>query len=150
MTETAQQLVVKLQARMLGRTQMPITAFELRGLLAERRELLPRQVPETVRMRQITEQERSALTRALKKSVTPVIVERQVPEWVPQFDAISAEQERLVMEFCQEIAGPRGKKGSPPDPVRLLEMAHALYDAERNDMLPPAPRAGDAKEGKTE
>ena len=46
MNEVARNLAVQLEARMLGRTQMPITAFELRALLAERRELLARQVPE--------------------------------------------------------------------------------------------------------
>lgn len=50
--------------------------------------------------------------------------------WRPEFDAIAPEQERLAREFCHEIAGPRGKPGTPPDPVRLLEMAQALYLAE--------------------
>jgi hypothetical protein len=58
--------------------------------------------------------------------------------WEPQFDAISHEQEQLVLKFCAEIAGPRGQKGSPPDPVRLLEMAEALYLAERKDAAPAA------------
>lgn len=55
------------------------------------------------------------------------------PTWEPQFDCMTPEQERLVMEFCQEIAGPKGQPGSPPDPVRLLDMAEALYKAERAD-----------------
>lgn len=50
--------------------------------------------------------------------------------WEPKFDAICPDQERLAREFCDEIAGPRGLPGSPPDPVRLLEMAQALYLAE--------------------
>ena len=53
--------------------------------------------------------------------------------WRPAFDLMSPRQEELVMQFCQEIAGPRGQPGSPPDPVRLLEMAQALYEAERAD-----------------
>ncbi len=53
--------------------------------------------------------------------------------WEPQFDVMSVEQEKLVQEFCLEIAGKRGEKGSPPDPVRLLEMAQSLYLAERNE-----------------
>lgn len=47
-----------------------------------------------------------------------------------KFDAMVPEQEALAIEFCIEIAGPRGKKPRPPDPVRLLEMAEALYRAE--------------------
>src|SRR4051794_29739219 len=54
-----------------------------------------------------------------------------VDKWQPSFDAHSLEQERLVREFCFEIAGALDKPGSPPDPVRLLEMAQALYEAER-------------------
>jgi hypothetical protein len=48
----------------------------------------------------------------------------------PKFDAMSVEQERLAIEFCMVIAGRKGEKASPPDPVRLLEMAEALYLAE--------------------
>lgn len=47
-----------------------------------------------------------------------------------KFDAMSPEQEVLAVQFCAEIAGKRGEKGKPPDPVRLLEMAEALYLAE--------------------
>ena len=57
-------------------------------------------------------------------------------QWEPEFDAISSHQEALVIQFCAEIAGPKGRVGSPPDPVRLLEMAQALYDAERKDFAP--------------
>lgn len=56
-------------------------------------------------------------------------------DWEPQFDAMSSKQEELAMQFCAEIAGKRGEKGSPPDSVRLLEMAEALYSAERQDYL---------------
>jgi hypothetical protein len=52
--------------------------------------------------------------------------------WQPQFDAMTPEQESLAIKFCEEIAGRRGQRMSPPDPVRLLEMASALYEAERN------------------
>lgn len=48
----------------------------------------------------------------------------------PAFDAIAPAQEHLAIQFCNEIAGPLGKPGCPPDPVRLLEMAEALYRAE--------------------
>jgi hypothetical protein len=48
----------------------------------------------------------------------------------PTFDAMVPEQERLAIEFCMEIGGQTGRKGSLPDPVRLLEMAEALYLAE--------------------
>jgi len=48
----------------------------------------------------------------------------------PQFDAMVPAQEELAIKFCMEIAGPRGQPGYPPDPVRLLEMAQALYEAE--------------------
>jgi len=60
-------------------------------------------------------------------------------QWEPQFDVMCAKQEELVMQFCHEIAGPRGEKGSPPDPVRLLEMAGALYEAERDAFAPAGP-----------
>lgn len=59
--------------------------------------------------------------------------------WQPEFDATSLEQEQLVIQFCMEIAGPKGKPGSPPDPVRLLEMAEALYTAERKSFCNDAP-----------
>lgn len=52
-------------------------------------------------------------------------------QWEPQFDACSLEQERLARKFCLEIAGERGGPGVLPDPMRLLEMAEALYRAER-------------------
>lgn len=50
--------------------------------------------------------------------------------WEPSFDAMSRRQEDLARQFCAEIAGLKGERGSPPDPVRLLEMAEALYQAE--------------------
>lgn len=55
--------------------------------------------------------------------------------WRPEFDAMTPRQEELALQFCQEIAGRRGEAGSAPDPVRLLEMAQELYEAERNDNL---------------
>lgn len=55
--------------------------------------------------------------------------------WEPGFDFMVPGQEELAMQFCLEIAGPRGKKGSPPDPVRLMEMAQALYKAEADAAL---------------
>ena len=55
---------------------------------------------------------------------------RAPPTWEPGFDFMVPGQEELAMQFCLEIAGQRGKKGSPPDPVRLMEMAEALYKAE--------------------
>lgn len=57
------------------------------------------------------------------------------PAWEPEFDAVSNEQEQLAIKFCEEIAGKKGDKPSLPDPVRLLEMAQALYLAERKDSL---------------
>ena len=56
--------------------------------------------------------------------------------WQPQFDVMSPKQEVLVQQFCAEIAGPKGEPGRPPDPVRLLEMAQALYEAEREECGP--------------
>ncbi|MGC3984790.1 MAG: hypothetical protein QM777_08730 [Pseudorhodoferax sp.] len=56
--------------------------------------------------------------------------------WHPQFDVMSPKQEALVLQFCAEIAGPLGQPGSPPDPVRLLGMAQALYEAEREECGP--------------
>lgn len=55
--------------------------------------------------------------------------------WQPSFDANSPRQEELVVQFCEEIAGRRGQKGRLPDPVRLLEMAEALFDAERDHAI---------------
>ena len=49
---------------------------------------------------------------------------------VPQFDVMVPKQEELAIQFCAEIAGPLGKPGRNLDPVRLLEMAEALYKAE--------------------
>jgi hypothetical protein len=45
---------------------------------------------------------------------------RAMPTWEPSFDIMVPGQEELVMQFCAEIAGPKGKPGRPPDPVRLL------------------------------
>ena len=56
----------------------------------------------------------------------------KVEGWRPAFDAMSPRQEELAQQLCMEIAGRRGEPGSPPDPVRLLEMAQALYEAERD------------------
>lgn len=61
---------------------------------------------------------------------------RVPPAWEPQWDACSVKQEDLVKQFCAEIAGPKGRPGRPPDPVRLLEMAQALYEAERKECGP--------------
>lgn len=55
--------------------------------------------------------------------------------WEPEFDATSPDQERLAIKFCEEISGKKGDKPSLPDPVRLLEMAQALYLAERKDFI---------------
>jgi hypothetical protein len=63
----------------------------------------------------------------------PENAEPAAPAWKPEFDAMSPRQEQLVVQFCAEIAGPKGRAGSAPDPVRLLEMAQALYEAERED-----------------
>jgi len=60
----------------------------------------------------------------------------KVEGWLPAFDVMSTRQEELAIQFCQEIAGRRGEPGSPPDPVRLLEMAQALYEVERQYFAP--------------
>lgn len=60
----------------------------------------------------------------------------KVGGWRPAFDVMCPGQERLVVEFCREIAGTLEKPGRLPDPVRLLEMAEALYEAERKDRAP--------------
>ncbi len=49
-------------------------------------------------------------------------VDRRHP---PEFDAMVPEQERLAVDFAAEICRSGGV-----DPVRLLEMAEALYKAE--------------------
>ena len=58
------------------------------------------------------------------------IAEKLVKLHEPQFDAMSSKQEGLLIQFCNEIAGPKGKACCHPDPVRLLEMAEAIYKAE--------------------
>lgn len=68
--------------------------------------------------------------------------ERRPVSWEPKFDAMSHEQEQLAIKFCEQIGGRKGEKSSLPDPVRLLEMAEALYLAERNDTY-PAPVVAD-------
>lgn len=55
---------------------------------------------------------------------------KEIQRLSAKFDGISPKQERLAIEFCMEIAGRRGEQPCPPDPVRLLEMAEALYRAE--------------------
>lgn len=86
--------------------------------------------------------ERLAAARAKVQVLTAEITQTRdelaavkVEGWRPEFDAISPRQEELALQFCQEIAGPRGEPGRPPDPVRLLEMAQGLYEAERADAL---------------
>jgi polyhydroxyalkanoate synthesis regulator phasin len=59
--------------------------------------------------------------------------EAESMRWEPKFEAMSPKQEQLAQQFSMEIAGPRGGKPSLPDPVRLLEIAEALYQAERDD-----------------
>lgn len=55
--------------------------------------------------------------------------------WEPSFDAMPLEQEQLAIKFCEEI-GARNGNSSLLDPVRLLEMAEALYAAERDAQKP--------------
>jgi len=71
------------------------------------------------------------LTDELAKAREELTAAR-VEGWRPSFDATSPRQEELAIQFCQEIAGRRGEVGRPPEPVRLLEMAEALYEAERD------------------
>jgi len=78
-----------------------------------------------------------ALTTELDQA-REALAAAKVEGWRPEFDAMSPRQEELAIQFCQEIAGTRGEPGSPPDPVRLLEMAQALYEAERADCMPGA------------
>lgn len=51
--------------------------------------------------------------------------------WRPQFDVMVPKQEELAIQFCTEIVGRRGEGFRGVDPVRLLEMAQELYEAER-------------------
>lgn len=55
-----------------------------------------------------------------------VLALRAIPQWEPEFDAISPTQENLAADFANELN---------IDPVRLLEIAKELYNAERNDKL---------------
>lgn len=83
---------------------------------------------------------------------------RQPLHWEPQFDVMAPGQEDLAIQFCAEIAGPRGKPGRNPDPVRLLEMAQALYKAEADAHMvdrspnlqePPVDKAANLQEQPT-
>lgn len=55
-------------------------------------------------------------------------------QWEPEFDAICPKQEALAKQFCEDIAQTHG---GLMDPVRLLEMAEALYCAERDESIDP-------------
>lgn len=55
----------------------------------------------------------------------------EASDWRPQFDVMVPKQEELAIQFCTEIVGIRGEGFRGVDPVRLLEMAQALYEAER-------------------
>ena len=80
---------------------------------------------------------RLAEARAKVQVVTEKLAEFEVREsWQPQFDAAWPQQEALANQFCKEIAGRLGESTSPLDPVRLLEMAQALYAAEREGTGP--------------
>ncbi|WP_311221371.1 MULTISPECIES: phosphotransferase [unclassified Acidovorax] len=81
--------------------------------------------------------QRLAEARAKVQVLTNELAELEALEsWQPRFDVMSPKQEALAIQFCAEIAGRVGEAGSPPDPVRLLEMAEALYQAEREEMAP--------------
>lgn len=80
---------------------------------------------------------RLAEARAKVQVLTEELAELEAREsWQPQFDAAWPQQEALAIQFCQEIAGRLGEPGSQPDPMRLLEMAQALYAAEREGTGP--------------
>jgi septal ring factor EnvC (AmiA/AmiB activator) len=53
-----------------------------------------------------------------------------ITERAPKFDAVSPQQEQLARQFCSEIAEKKEAGSATLDPVRLLEMAQALYLAE--------------------
>lgn len=60
-----------------------------------------------------------------------------VPKDAFEFDCTAyPEMEALAVKFCMEIAGPFGGDPSPPDPVRLLEMAHLMLAAAVPDQTP--------------
>jgi hypothetical protein len=65
--------------------------------------------------------------------------------WRPAFEAMAPEQEELAIRFSCEIAGLSGGPPSPPDPVRLLEMAQALYEAEERHYSGQPPMTIDLK-----
>lgn len=60
----------------------------------------------------------------------------RLSNWEPKFDVMAPEQEKLVIQFCEEISGRRGSHGRATDPVRLLEMCERLYWAERAHYFP--------------
>lgn len=57
---------------------------------------------------------------------------RHADRYEAQFDVMAPKQEELVISFCNEIGDAR-ERGVGIDPVRLLEMARALYEAEMDD-----------------
>lgn len=66
----------------------------------------------------------------LARGAAPAGRVRDVSVRDPQFDVMVPEQEELVLEFVDEISRTARERGLTPDPIRLLEMAEALYRAE--------------------
>lgn len=72
-------------------------------------------------------------TPADKRKVIDDLVRRgegMPVNWQPEFDACSGNQEALAIQFSNEICG-----GRRPCPVMILEMAEALYRAERDHVV---------------
>jgi hypothetical protein len=66
-----------------------------------------------------------------------------------QFDVCAPGQEELAIAFVNEISQTARDRGATPDPIRLLEMAEALYRAEAEEWKRgPSPDVEDAASGR--
>jgi hypothetical protein len=75
---------------------------------------------------------------------------RDVATREPQFDVCAPGQEDLVVAFVNEISQTARERGATPDPVRLLEMAEALYRAEADEWkYEPSPDVEYAASGRS-
>jgi hypothetical protein len=74
---------------------------------------------------------------------------RDVSTREPQFDVCAPGQEELAIAFVNEISQTARDRGATPDPIRLLEMAEALYRAEAEEWKRgPSPDVEDAASGR--
>ena len=74
--------------------------------------------------------------RAELEAVATSAPTRPYKEWKPEFECQGVAQETLVIKFCAEMQTKIETDGRAIPPLRLLEMAEELYQAERKDLGP--------------